>query len=134
MLSLKVQNFGDVTVLRCSGRITSGSDHDLREAIREQRTAETVVLDLAGVRTIDAAGLGALVDLRAYANAGGKQLKLANIGPRIEALLQLTQLNTAFHVCSLREMLELFCRTADPSRAADAITDVSSRPQTVDAA
>jgi len=69
-----------------------------------------VVLDLAEVTAVDAAGVGMLVLLRLWANATGTKLKLMNLTPRVEEVLQLTRLRSAFEVCSVREMMDLLCR------------------------
>ena len=109
MLDYTIQNLGDATVFHCAGRITSGSNTVLRTAITTSRATRIVLLDLAEVSSIDASGLGTLVGLRAWAKATGRQLKLMNLTPRIQALLYLTKLNQAFEVCSLAELLGLFC-------------------------
>jgi len=68
------------------------------------------VLDLAGVTELDAAGIGALVSVRKRAEASGVTLKLMNLTPRVEDLLELTRLKSAFEICSVPEMLSLLCR------------------------
>jgi anti-anti-sigma factor len=82
-----------------------------------------VVLDLAEVSAVDAAGVGMLVLLRLWANATGTKLKLMNLTPRVEEVLQLTKLRSAFEVCSVREMMDLLCRA---SRAVQAHTATAS--------
>jgi anti-sigma B factor antagonist len=106
MLSFTIRNLGDVAVFHCSGGITAGSDTGLREAVHAQDGVGTLVLDMAGVNAIDAAGLGTLVELLSWAKAHGKQFKLMNPTPHITRLLQLTKLNTAFEICSESEIPE----------------------------
>ena len=117
MLSLTVQNLGDVAVFRCTGRIEAGNDTALRKAVTAHTGASLVVLDLAAVTGMDAAGLGALANLKAWANTSGRRLKLMNVTPPVAELLQLTGLSTVFEVCSVREMLDLICRAASASVA-----------------
>jgi len=74
------------------------------------------VLDLAEVTEIDAAGIGVLVSLRNRAKASGLWLKLMNLTPRVENLLELTRLRSSFEICSVREMLDLLCRALEQSR------------------
>ena len=117
MLTLKIQNLGDVTVFRCAGRITADDVDGLRKAVLAQSQLRVAVLDLAEISAVDAAGLGMLAGLRAWAKSAGKQLKLMNIVPRVDEVLELTKLRSAFEICSVREMMDLICRAAQPKYA-----------------
>lgn len=114
MLNLKIQNLGDVTVFRCAGRITADDADGLRKAVLAQSQLRVAVLDLAEISAVDAAGLGMLAGLRNWAKTAGKQLKLMNIVPRVEEVLELTKLRSAFEILSVREMMDLLCRAAHP--------------------
>ncbi len=116
MLTLTIHNLGDVTVFRCAGRITTDSGDALRNAVLNHHHISIAVLDLAGISAVDAAGLGILVSLRRWADAAGTKLKLMNIVPRVEELLELTNLRSAFEVCPVHEMLDLLCRATRQSR------------------
>lgn len=116
-MALIIQNLGDVTVFRSSGRITLGSEESLRQAIAQQPRTRTAVLDLAETSTIDAAGIGALLSVREWANQSGIALKLMNLNPRVERLLELTHVRPAFDVCSVRETLDLMCRAFHQKRS-----------------
>ena len=113
MVSLTTQNLGKVTLLRCAGRIVAGDEDRLRYAVLTHRYNRIVVLDLAEVSAMDAAGLGMLISLRAWASATGKELRLLNLTPRVQAVLELTNLMSAFEVCSVREMMEILCLLTD---------------------
>ena len=117
MLNLKIQNLGDVTVFRCAGRITADDADGLRKAVLAQSQLRVAVLDLAEISAVDAAGLGMLAGLRNWAKAAGKQLKLMNIVPRVDEVLEITHLRSAFEICSVREMMDLLCRAANPVQA-----------------
>lgn len=117
MLTLKIQNLGDVTVFRCAGRITADDADGLRKAVQAQAQLRVAVLDLAEISAVDAAGLGMLAGLRSWAKAAGKQLKLMNIVPRVDEVLELTRLRSAFEILSVREIMDLFCRAAHPVQA-----------------
>lgn len=117
MLNLKIQNLGDVAVFRCAGRITAEDAEGLRKAVLAQSQLRVAVLDLADISAVDAAGLGMLAGLRNWAKGAGKQLKLMNIVPRVEEVLELTHLRSAFDVLSVREIMDLFCRAAHPVQA-----------------
>jgi anti-anti-sigma factor len=110
MLSLTIQKLGNATVIRCAGRITFGSTDLLRIAALQQRRIRTLVIDLADIVAIDAAGLGMLTSLRAWARETSTAFKLMNLTPKVEELLELTNLKSAFEICSAREMLVLLCR------------------------
>ena len=118
MLNLKIQDLDDVTVVQCAGRIMAEDADSLRNAVVKQRHTRVVVLDLAQVGAVDAAGLGMLVSLRIWVNATGKQLKLMNLAPRVEEIMELTNLKSAFEFCSVQEMFGLLCRATHLSRFA----------------
>lgn len=126
MLTLKIHNLDDVAVLRCVGRITADDGDALRTAVLTQPDVRIVVLDLAGVSAVDAAGLGMLVSLRNWASATGKQLKLMNVVPRVEEVLELTHLKAEFEICSVADMLELLCRASRLPSSPDNSTTTGS--------
>ena len=110
MLTLRTEHLGDVTIVRCIGQIGFPYARGLRVALSQQLRTRTLILDLVDTVAIDAAGLGALVSLRDWAKQNNRRLKLMNVTPRVEQLLQLTKLNGSFEVCSAEEMLDLLCR------------------------
>ncbi len=109
MLSMSFHNLGDVTIFRCAGRITFPDADILQNAVLAQPRSAVVVLDLAEVRAVDASGLGTLVSLQTWARTTGTRLKLMNLNPRMEFLLQLTNLQSLFEICSVRDMFALMC-------------------------
>ena len=116
MLNFVIHNLGDTALLRCAGRLVSGDGECLRNAVLGQSRAQIIVLDLAEISSIDAAGIGLLVSLRTSAQSDNKSFKLMNLTPRVEEVLELTNLRAAFEVCSLREMLDLLCHAIRLSR------------------
>lgn len=133
MLSLRIQKLGDATVIRCTGRITFSYADALRTAVLQRPPTRTLVVDLANVIMVDAAGLGILISLRAWAEKGGTNLKLMNLTPKVEKLLELTNLKSAFEICSARETLDLLCRAIDgtePIRFEPAIQDPNGPDET----
>ena len=110
MLRLTIQRLQDVTVFRCAGRLTFGHAETLRMAVLTHPRITKAVLDLADVSSLDAAGLGVLLSLRAWAQQSETAFKLMNSTPNIEKIFKLTQLSSAFDICSAREMLDLLCR------------------------
>lgn len=109
MLNFVVHNLGDTAVFECGGRITVEAGDALRDAVLRQPYVQVVVLDLKGVSNIDAAGLGVLASLRSWAKATGTELKLMNVPPRVERLLELTGLKAVLSSCSARDILDLWC-------------------------
>jgi anti-anti-sigma factor len=115
MLKVAIHNLGDVTVFRCTGRIAFGYADSILNAISKRPCPRIAVLDLVEATGIDATGIGVLVSLRKWAKASGVALKLMNLTPRVEYLLELTHLRSAFEICSVPEMLGLLCRAFERS-------------------
>ena len=110
MFNLTQQRFGHTTVLHCSGKVVFPYATALRDSVRQLLRTRKLVLDLANVITMDAAGLGALVSLHQWAKRTRTEFKLMNVGPKLQFLLNLTRLNTVLNRCSVQEMIELsFC-------------------------
>lgn len=111
MLSLNIHNLGDVAVLQCKGRITANEGPRLRQAVLSQSPLRVAVIDLAEITSIDAAGV-MLLSLRAWAADTNTALKLMNLTPLVEEVLQVTKLRSSFEICSVAEMIELLCRAS----------------------
>ena len=72
MLSVHIDNIGDVAVIACEGRIVRSEDaFALRQAVNLQADARIVVLDLSEVYAVAGGGLGMLVFLQRWAQDGG---------------------------------------------------------------
>jgi anti-sigma B factor antagonist len=103
VLSLKVRQVGEITIVRCAGRIVAGNETDnLREQIRgpfaERRN---IVLHLGEVAFVDSSGLGMLVRLLTSARRDGGDLRLCNVPQHLHGVLKMTNLNRLFttHEC-----------------------------------
>ncbi len=113
MFKVTMQKLGDAAVLRCEGRMVIGVDDSmLRYALHAGR-AKLLVLDLARVDRIDAAGLGGLLRLRQLASMKGTRLKLMNVRDQVRHVFELTRLHSAFEFCCVRDMVQLLCATVD---------------------
>jgi anti-sigma B factor antagonist len=92
---------GGVTILDLEGKITIGKgDVALREAVQQALSegATKLLIHLEKVTTIDSSGVGELVSaFTTVTNRGGK-LKLVNLPPKVNDILQITQLITVFEV------------------------------------
>jgi len=110
MLSLTTQKLGDITIVHCVGRIAFPDTHELRSVLSGQLDTRMIVLNLVDTVAIDASGLGMLVSVRTCVKKTGRTLKLMNVTPWVERLLRLTNLQSEFEICTVREMLDLLCR------------------------
>lgn len=109
MLNIRMQKLGNTTILHCVGRVTFPYT-DALHSLAQEAHAQHLVVDLADVTAIDAAGLGALISLRSWSKGSGRTLKLMNVNSKVQRLLELTNLKSAFEICSAREVLDLLCR------------------------
>ncbi len=114
MLNLRRETLGQTTILHCSGRIVFPDADALHTAVLQLPRSRKLVLDLANVIMIDAAGLGIFMSLYHWAKRTRTELKLMNLGAKLQTLLEVTKLNIALQFCSAQEMLELlFCSSDD---------------------
>jgi len=104
MLKVHARNLGKVAFLCMQGQIVSGETEALRKAVRLQSEAQsdvsTVVLDLALVSTVDAGGLGVMLELRELVQAKGIGFKLMNVSKVVARVLEVTRLDSVFEVTS----------------------------------
>jgi anti-anti-sigma factor len=96
VLTVNVQSFGDVPILRCSGRIVRGDEIALLCAAVQQQK-HNMILDLTEVDAIDAAGIGLLVTLQ----AAGFYLTLMNPTAQVHDTLRVTKLDSIFEITEL---------------------------------
>lgn len=104
MLNIRVERRGKIAVLYCTGRIDMGESLTrLREAVLYELGARTIVLDLAQVTAMDAAGLGLLMFLHTRADGRGCELKICAPSPQVASVLSLTKLDSVLSACSPAE-------------------------------
>ena len=103
MLRVHTRNLGNVEVVCLQGRIVNGETASLREAVGFRSNVNAVVLDLARVSTIDASGLGVMLDLRRQAQAKGVRFKLLNVTKLVRHVLEVTRLDSVFEVAPQAE-------------------------------
>jgi anti-anti-sigma factor len=104
MLKIHVRNLEGVAILCLQGRIVRGETATLRKAVYAQWGVSAVVLDLARVSTIDAGGLGVMLELRELIQSRGIAFKLMNVTNLVSYLLEVTRLNSVFEVTSAAEI------------------------------
>jgi anti-anti-sigma factor len=104
MLKVQTRNLGNIAFLCVQGQIVNGETDVLRRAVRLQSDVQpdvcTVILDLAQVSTVDAGGLGAMLELREQVQAKGIGFKLMNVSKLVGKVLEITRLNSVFEVTS----------------------------------
>jgi anti-anti-sigma factor len=100
MLKVHARNLGKVAFLCMQGQLVNGETEVLRNAVRSQSDVSTVVLDLAQVSTVDAGGLGVMLELRQQAEARGIGFKLMNVSQLVGRVLEITRLDSVFEVTS----------------------------------
>jgi anti-anti-sigma factor len=103
MLKIHARNLGNVAFLCMQGQIVNGETETLRNAVRSQLDVGTVVLDLAQVNTVDARGLGVMLELREQVQANGIGFKLMNVSKLVSKVLEVTRLDSVFEVTSAVE-------------------------------
>jgi anti-anti-sigma factor len=99
-LTLQSQRIAGVAVIRCQGRIVVGEEvRSLQEEV-EKHNLETkkYVLQLDGVSYVDSGGLGALVRLVGTLRAHHGDLRLCQVSPFIQSVLQATKLLGVFPI------------------------------------
>jgi anti-anti-sigma factor len=108
MLKVHARNSGNVAFLCMQGQIVTGETEALRNAVRfhsdvqsdAQSDVRTVVLDLAQVSTVDADGLGVMLELRTLVQSKGIGFKLMNVSKLVGRVLEVTRLDSVFEVTS----------------------------------
>jgi anti-anti-sigma factor len=101
MLHVQAKNLGTVAVLSLQGQIVNGETEILREAVQAQAALSGVnalQLDLARVTTVDAGGLGTMLQLREQAEAKGIRFELMNVTKQIGRVLALSRLDSVFRI------------------------------------
>lgn len=95
-----------VTILEPKGKITIGvGDVALREAVHEavEAGAVKILINLEDVTTIDSSGIGELVAAYTTVTNRDGNLRLMKLPPKVQDILQITQLVTVFDVYDTEE-------------------------------
>ena len=105
MLQLATQHSDEVTTIWCKDRIVLGDDlHRLMVVALSQNTPG-VILDLSSVNLIDAAGLGALVDVHKRFQCADKKMELRDPTRFVAHVVRTTRLDRLFHILRTRELV-----------------------------
>jgi len=98
MLNVNARNLGNVVVLSLQGQIVNGETETLRNAVASLAMTSAVILDLARVTTVDAHGLGVLLELRERMNSIGARFQLMNVSQPLKQVFGITRLDTVFQI------------------------------------
>jgi anti-sigma B factor antagonist len=96
-LSLETVRNPEETIVRCTGRITSGTTALLQTTVRSLIPGtKCVVLDLTDVTYLDSSGLGAIIGVYLSAKRQHCGLKLIKMNERLQELFRITKLASVF--------------------------------------
>jgi len=96
MLTISVEDLGDIVILHCAGRIVRGEETAIL-CTAVARYGQNILVDLSLVEALDAAGVGALLTLQ----AAGVYLKLVNPNQTVRDVLRITHLESVFEFADL---------------------------------
>src|SRR2546426_8496263 len=118
MLKVHAKKLGTVAVLCLQGRIVNGETETLRNAVHSLSEVSVVILDLARVTTVDASGLGVMLELREQAESRGIRFELMNVTKLVSRVLEVTRLDSVFQITSGVESFPAVSRSRRASVAA----------------
>src|SRR6266542_234706 len=97
-LSFQSRRVGDITVVKCSGRIVEGAESSSLQQHLSDLIAENpyIILNLEAVDFIDSSGIGLLLRFLTRAQNARGNLKLCSISAKIDDVLRVTNLKTVF--------------------------------------
>ncbi len=119
MLKINAQNWGTATVLCLQGQIVNGETEILRSVVQSLSETSAVILDLARVTTVDAHGLGVMLELRERTREKGIRFQLMNVSKPLSMVLAMTRLDSVFQITSGVEFFPPVAR--DPRARAAAL-------------
>lgn len=90
MTAVLEQDEAHIAVLRIEGPLDSAEQDEVRRKVLALLSAgkRNILLDLARVSTVDAAGLGVLADVYNMTKSAGGVLRLASFARRVRELLE----------------------------------------------
>ncbi len=100
-MHVETRKTDDVVILDLKGRLTAGlGDQILRESIDELLAEgfKKILLNLSEVSFLDSAGLGELVAGLKTCKRFGAEMKLLNVGERVQSTLYMSRLLPVFEI------------------------------------
>ena len=114
MLKVHSRQLGNVAVVSVQGRIVNGETASLREVVDAQSRVAAVLLDLSRVSTIDASGLGLMLEMREQAQSRGMRFKLMNVTNLVSRVLAVTKLDSVFEITPAAESMPALAHARAP--------------------
>jgi anti-anti-sigma factor len=113
MLNLKVQENEEAVVLHCNGTLVRGEETNLM-CTAVHHHGKNVILDLSGVTSIDAGGIGALIALQ----TAGVYLRLENPTKTVREVLRVTGMDAVFEISEFPSVPMPIANASDASALA----------------
>lgn len=104
-LSVESRSCGKAYVIKCFGRISAGEESRMLEAalMRALQDSNRIVLNVAEVSRIDSSGMGLLVRFMSRLRGNGGDMRLAELQPFFQSLLDTTKLSTLLKIYRTEE-------------------------------
>jgi len=80
-------------ILQLNGPLTISTLFGLRDTLRAEKAARTVILDFSQVPYVDSAGVGAIVNAHVSLLNSGRRLALVAVQDRITTLMKVTRVD-----------------------------------------
>lgn len=116
-MQVNSENRAGVSIVKLSGELRSEDESRLSSELSRVTETEShqLVVDLAEVRFISSAGLGALVAIAARANTLGGRVILAGASPFVQGVLATTRLDRFFETAASVDDALALLRETKPS-------------------
>jgi anti-anti-sigma factor len=101
MLHLKLEFVNRGTIVFCQGRLGWSEAGALLKTVFSMQGCDYLTLDLSGVYSIDARGLGALAAIAKWALHKSVKFAVSNPTRRVEDLIRLVDLNTVLSIIAI---------------------------------
>ena len=111
MLDVQTKKLGNVAILCLRGPVITGETEKLRNAVYSLSDINAIILDLNGVTTVDAGGLGVMLELRAYTQSKAMRFELMNVNKWVRRVLEVVRLDSVFKITSVVEFFPSISRS-----------------------
>ena len=98
--TITVERNGSIPIARVAGELNGSCQEEFLDTVVEFVSASKakLVLDLAGLETVDSSGLSALINLVTRARLGGGNVALVSPSAFVSGVMHATRLDTWFDV------------------------------------
>ncbi len=100
-MKIDIRYYGSIAILDLQGKLVfGGGDVQFRQAILDvlEDGYKNILINMAGVTTIDSSGLGELIRSKTTAAGHGSTIKLLHLSPKVYDLLEVTRLIGVFEM------------------------------------